>query len=1193
LRTKNQRPAGTAEGMAWDSNPSGLRAGLAAAYGLLVGLAGVGLLVVVLATSPRSSLWVAVLAFAALSVPVQRSSSHLTSGRSLSGLIDLAAVLSLGAGNGAAVAALSGFTYLTLSTLRRRGLSFRELVVLPVFDCGLKALMALFAGWLFGALLGGGIQTHGPLVASALVSPREVLIIAELCLAWFALDHLGWGILDAIEGGRKGLRSTYYKAFPDMLLVELAPLPFGAVLALLYASFQPGVLVLIWLAVFAAAVLVQRWSDGQRQLRQRVAELSTLEEVGRAIAQAQFDVTSLCRLLYERTSQIVDTTIFHLGLFEGDDYVIKLWMREDQPEPERTFHLSPGVGLVNWMRDSQQPLLVQDFDREMDSLPARPAYVADRPPRSALFVPLMAGESVIGTLSVQSYQRAAYGTNDLRVLSAVANQAALAIQKARLFEREQKRARQLHTIGQVVGRVSATLELNELFRETVGLVRESFGYYHVGLFTADRATQTVTFQASASAGEHNVAFEVNWGEGLIGWVAAHADRVMANDVEQDARYRPVDALEETRAEVAVPLCLENELVGVLDVQSDQPNVFGTDDLFILETLGAQVAIAIQEARLYEAEKEQAWLSSALLQVSDSLSELSDIGEVIATVVRLTPMLVGAERCGILLWDGDAEAFIPANTYGLSPGLRAQLAGMSFPAGSFPALDLIRSEKKPLVIDVSKNGELLPPSLADKYEIREMAAVPLIAQGELLGAMFADYAGRPHPFDERTMTMLGGLARQAAMAIQGARLLQAQEEDAYTAMALLQVSDAVSRSANLSESLAAVMRITPMLIGVDACALFLTDQGGESLLPYKQYGLSPQAQTAFWELRLSPLDPPARELGSGRAYALASDTPELANVEAAHGGGSLALLPVTARGELVGLMAVDCSGPFRHLTEHRLGILNGIAAQVSIAVESDRLRQEAAEQERMKQELAVAKRIQISFLPESCPAIPGWEFAAIWRSAREVAGDFYDFIPLQAAEGAEPGRTGIVIADVADKGVPAALFMALSRTLMRTMAITGRPPASAVAIANNLILADTRSELFVTLFYTILEPATGRISYVNAGHPLPLLVRATSGDVEELRTGGMAMGVLPDLEYVEGTSHVAPGDALILYTDGIPEASDGAGHMFGRKRLADVARMHRHEPANKLGDAIEAAVRQFVADAPQSDDLTLVVVKRQP
>lgn len=654
----------------------------------------------------------------------------------------------------------------------------------------------------------------------------------------------------------------------------------------------------------------------------------------------------------------------------------------------------------------------------------------------------------------------------------------------------------------------------------------------------------------------------------------------------------MDALEETRSEVAVPLCLDEELVGVLDVQSNETDAFSEDDLFILETVGAQVAIAIQEARLYEAEKEQAWLSTALLQVSDALSLLSKMDEVLTTVVRLTAMLVGVERCGILRWDEYEERFIPTESYGLSPQEREQYARMSFPAHAFPALDLVRQEKAPVLVDTAYQPGLIPQEIADAFQIRQMVALPLVAQGELLGALIADYAGRPHTVDERVMAMLSGLAHQAAMAILSARLLQSQQEETYTSMALLQVADAVSHSTDLHESLTAVLRITPMLIGVDACALFLLDEEG-ALVPYLQYSLPVEAEAVFWASSVDFSDLPAWTPVAGKKYTTAAEVPPLAGLEAGLGGGSLVLLPVTVRGELAALMGMVCSGSFRRLTDRRIAILAGIADQVAVAIETNRFLQEAAEQGRMKHELAVAKRIQMSFLPECCPIIPGWEVAAVWRSAREVAGDFYDFIPLPPEPGRDPGRIGIAVADVADKGVPAALYAALSRTLLRTMAITGRPPAAAVATANDLILADTRAELFVTLFYLILEPATGQVSYVNAGHPPSLLVRVENGEVEELRTGGMAMGVLPSLEYEERTAHLDPGDVLILYTDGIVEASDNAGRFFGRGRLAEAARAARHEPAEQMGEWIEAAVAQFVAGAPQSDDLTLVIVRRLP
>jgi serine phosphatase RsbU (regulator of sigma subunit)/putative methionine-R-sulfoxide reductase with GAF domain len=1168
------------------------------AYGLSVGFGGLGALVYGVLVSENRLPWLPILLFAGLSFLVQRSSLHLGSPvvHSLAGVIDVAAVLALGPLGGATVAAISGLTYLELNALRHRNLTLRYLLAVPLFNAGLKVLIALLSGELF-QLLDGSLPLGAgqPLsVPQNHMTQDVVLAFGAVCFSWFILDHIGWGILDYLEGGRDRLSAFVRDALSQALLVELVPLPFSLVVALVYTRLHWLAFGLVALAIVAVALLAQRWADARGELTQRVAELTTIEQVGRAVAKVQLDVDELCRLMYEHASQIADATIFHLGLFDGDEYILKLWMREGHLEPQRSFHMEPGVGLVNWLRVSRKPILVGDFGKEMDSLPAKPAYVSDKPPRSAIFVPLIAGETVIGTMSVQSFRRHAYGDSDLRVLSAMANQAAVAIQKAQLFDQERKRARQLETIGQVGRQVTATLELDELFEQTVHLIRENFGYYHVAVYTADPERQVVTFQAGASAGDRNIAFEVEWDQGLIGWVAAHAEAVLVNDVEHDDRYLYIKALQETRSELTVPLLLEGELVGVLDVQSNQADAFGPDDRFILETLGDQIAIAIQEAHLYEAERQQAWLSTALLQVADSMSQVSDMDEVLGTIVRLTPILAGVDRCAILLWDSDLELFVPAETHGLTPELRDVFETWSFLPGAVPALDLVHWEKMPILVHAGGEDLLIPHDMAATFDIQEMLLLPLLTQGELLGVMMVDYAGRAHHFSERMIDMLTGIANQAAMVIQSARLVQAQQEEAYVSMALLQVADAVNRSTELAEALSTVARITPMLAGVEACAIFLWDSAARTLVPYQQYGLEHGVLPAFWELRFGEDEFLARELLAGKPFVTLRDLAE--NPAAAIlGRDSLIALPLVTKGGMLGMMSVDYSGPIQRITQRWMNILIGIAGQAAIAIENDRLLQESAEQERLKQELDVARRIQVSFLPECCPVVPGWELAAVWRSAREVGGDFYDFIPLPVEPGsasAGPGRTGVVIADVADKGVPAALFMALSRTLVRTMAIDGRSPAVSIARANDLILADARSDLFVTLFYAILHPNSGEVEYVNAGHMPPLLVRAADGSAEELRTHGMALGILPDIKFEDRSVRLNPGDTFVFYTDGVVEASDSELQMFGREQLRAVVSAHRGESAVELVQTIDETIAAFVGDTPQFDDFTLVVARRK-
>jgi serine phosphatase RsbU (regulator of sigma subunit)/putative methionine-R-sulfoxide reductase with GAF domain len=1157
-------------------------------YALLVGVVGLAALATGLAVWPAGVGWPAVPVFVLLSFLVQRSSFHLRSSaaHSLAGVIDVAALLALGRIPGALVAVLSGIVYLEVNALRHQGMDRRHLLEIPLFNAGLKALMALVGGSLYLAL---GAEL--PLVA---LDWHTILAAAALSLSWFALHRLGWALWDYIEGGFAQLRPFIRNAFSAALLIELAPLPFAVIVALVYTRLDWLAFGLLALVIVAVSVLVQRWADARSALVQRMAELTTIEEMGRAIVEAELDLDELSQLMYGYARRVSEATIFHLGLFEGDEYVLKLWIREGERMPEQRFRLGAGVGLVNWMRETKQPLLVRDFAREMESLPARPAYISERPPRSALYVPLIAGETVIGTMSVQSWQPDAYDDSDLRALAAMGNLAAVAMQKAQAYEQARTRARQLMTIGEVSRQVTATIELERLFERVVDLIRDAFGYYHVGIFTVDPEQEAVQYQASASAGAWDVSFDVEWGQGLIGWVAAHGEPLLINDVEEEPRYRCIDALEETRSELSVPLLLDEELVGVLDVQSDEPDAFGTDDLFILETLGTQIAIAIQQARLYQAERQQAWLSTALLQVADAMSQVSDMDAVLTTIVRLTPMLAGVDRCALLLWDEVTESFVPAQSYGFRTELREAFEKLRFPLGMIPALDLVRLDKNPFLVGEDEHPELLPESLAETFGIQEMVVLPLLAQGELLGVMLVDYAGRPHHFSEREISMLSGIASQASMVLQTARLVQAQQEEAYVSMALLQVAEAVSRSTDLHDMLAAVVRITPMLVGVGTIAILVRDEASGAFLPGEQYGLEPGPEEAFHSLRLTEQDPLVRRLGRGDAVMALGDLDEPSVASEITDDSALAL-PLTSKGDLLGLMLVETEQTTRRFSQRWMNILTGIAGQAAIAIENDLLLQEAAEQERMRQELEVAHRIQASFLPETCPDLPGWELAALWRSARQVGGDFYDFVPLPPAHGEDPAdgkRFGVVIADVADKGVPAALFMALSRTLVRTMTIDGREPASAIARANELIIADARSGLFVTLFYVVLAPGSGDIIYVNAGHVPPLWVQAQAGRVQEVRAPGMALGILEDVEFEQHQASLEVGDSLILYTDGITDAANERQEMFGRQRLTETVHQFRHESTEGLLRRIDEAVARHVGDVPQSDDFTLVVARRQ-
>lgn len=254
--------------------------------------------------------------------------------------------------------------------------------------------------------------------------------------------------------------------------------------------------------------------------------------------------------------------------------------------------------------------------------------------------------------------------------------------------------------------------------------------------------------------------------------------------------------------------------------------------------------------------------------------------------------------------------------------------------------------------------------------------------------------------------------------------------------------------------------------------------------------------------------------------------------------------------------------------------------------------------RLEEEMAVARRIQQSFLPRTLPAPPGWQIAAYSRGAQAVGGDFYDCIQLA------DGRLGLVVADACGKGVTAALFVALTRSLLRAASqapwiFQGRTELDAESVltgalwlVNDYICREhADSNMFITLFYAVLDPATGAIAYVNAGHNPPLLVSAGAASIVETDAGTLPVGIMPAQTYEVARATLSPGERLVAFSDGITEAMDGAGELYGDERLHAAIGAGAALGSAPLLEAIIAEVDGFAAGAPQADDITLLVLTR--
>jgi serine phosphatase RsbU (regulator of sigma subunit)/anti-sigma regulatory factor (Ser/Thr protein kinase) len=351
--------------------------------------------------------------------------------------------------------------------------------------------------------------------------------------------------------------------------------------------------------------------------------------------------------------------------------------------------------------------------------------------------------------------------------------------------------------------------------------------------------------------------------------------------------------------------------------------------------------------------------------------------------------------------------------------------------------------------------------------------------------------------------------------------------------------------------------------------------------------APQAVIQL-DLDIAPTDPLLAYLynNSGGALDLTRlhlDSPAL---EKLRQSGAMVIAPLVSQGELIGVINLGDRRSEQEYTSDDRKLLDDLTAQASPAVRVAQLvrqqRLEARERERIEQELKVARLIQQTLLPRDVPHLSGWDVAAYYQPAREVGGDFYDFLYF------DDGRIGFVIGDVTDKGVPAALVMATTRTLLRVIGERLVTPGAVLERVNELLIDDIPPRMFVTCLYALLDPASGRLCFANAGHDLPF--HRSAEDVREMRATGMPLGLLPGMGYEEKEITLAPGDTVFFYSDGLAEAHSPSGEMYGFPRVQNL--LTGCETHDDLIVCSLDSLRQFTgAGWEQEDDVTLLSLHR--
>jgi serine phosphatase RsbU (regulator of sigma subunit) len=301
--------------------------------------------------------------------------------------------------------------------------------------------------------------------------------------------------------------------------------------------------------------------------------------------------------------------------------------------------------------------------------------------------------------------------------------------------------------------------------------------------------------------------------------------------------------------------------------------------------------------------------------------------------------------------------------------------------------------------------------------------------------------------------------------------------------------------------------------------------------------------------------------------------------------SLLCAPLMVKSELKGILTVYNKKAAEGFSEEDQRFLAIIAAQSAQVIENARLYEEEQTLLRMQEQVRLAAKIQLDLLPKTAPKISGYDLAGRSIPAQSVGGDYFDFIP------ADGERLAVCLGDVSGKGLPASLLMANLQATIRGQTLLGDSASACLRRSNTLLFQSTDDEKFATVFYAVLDPHRHQLCYANAGHNDPFLFSSTSAAPARLTAGDLVLGILPVVPFQEETVDLNPGEALLIYSDGVTEAVNAANEDFGEQRLIALAQQNLPLPAGELIEKIITAVKTFAGDEPQHDDVTLVVVKR--
>jgi serine phosphatase RsbU (regulator of sigma subunit) len=648
------------------------------------------------------------------------------------------------------------------------------------------------------------------------------------------------------------------------------------------------------------------------------------------------------------------------------------------------------------------------------------------------------------------------------------------------------------------------------------------------------------------------------------------------------------------ADVSATLKLAQPAIGALQLLYAGGLAPSADDLERLATFGVRAAQALgasHDARMTAAELER---TRALLGVvGEAISQLS-LAHTLETAVDRVGELLDVQRVAVyLLREGRLDSAAGIGLAGPHVGLAERLFELVL--GPFRGRGLLAISH--VAVDPRVRGV---GDAAAEAGIESTVALPLLAQGEAIGLLTV-FPERGRTLTDNESALLSALATQLSVAVQNAQLheeakrlgeereraLDSERAAARQLRALYEISRSFAQSLSLDATVEAVARTVTAVLDVELAVIFMPDEQRESLVPRAVHVVDPRMEEVVRTIVGRPL-----AFGAGpiqRLFRLVEPVklsarnlsrvgrPATALIPFFERGWSGALVPISTPAEVLGALLVVSMRPGNRVDDAAIASAGLIGDQAALAIDNARLYQHQKQ---------FADTMQRSLLPRSLPRLPGLEVGDAYQSSArlEVGGDIYDFIEL------DDGRLAVVLGDVTGHGIEAAADMAMAKFVFRSLAREHSAPSAFLRSANDVVVGEIAPGKFITMVYLVVDPQRGSVVGAGAGHPPPRIV-AADGTVRGLDVAGLVLGIEAGQTYDEREASLAPGDTVVLYTDGVLEARR-EGEFYGFERLDAIASAARGLSARDIAETILADCRDFAANE-LADDCAVVVIKRLP